>query len=308
MNRLLLILLVLLLLTGCNGYISRVITRSYERLSEKIEPAPDTVTTPLLPNAGIAVAWIGHATTLIQVRDKLFITDPLLTNTVGLILKRNVAPGLDPAILPKIDATLVSHIHFDHFSFGSLAMLPKNGTLVIPYGALRYTPEFGFHATRELKPWEMTEEEGVRITAVPVQHFSGRYGFDAVWSEGLGYTGYVLEYAGYTIFFGGDTGYNPEIFKEIGRRYKIDVAILPIAPGSAQGLGSRIHANPRGAVQIFNDLGARFMIPMHYGTVSYGSDQNPSVPLQLLQEAAKEAAVSDRVIPLKIGEQRILVK
>ena len=107
---------------------------------------------------------------------------------------------------------------------------------------------------------------------------------------------------------GWDTGYNPEMFKEIGRRYKIDVAILPIAPGSSQGLGSRIHVNSRGAVQIFNDLRARFMVPMHFSTISYGSDANPGLPAELLQEAAKEAGVLERVIPLKIGEQRILVK
>ncbi|MGH2568101.1 MAG: MBL fold metallo-hydrolase [Bacteroidota bacterium] len=109
-------------------------------------------------------------------------------------------------------------------------------------------------------------------------------------------------------FFGGDTGYHPELFKEVGRRFNVDVAILPIAPGGSQGIGGRIHVNARGAIQILNDVGARFMVPMHYNTISYGSDQNPSLPLENLRQAAEEAGVQDRIIKLKTGEQRVLLR
>jgi L-ascorbate metabolism protein UlaG (beta-lactamase superfamily) len=196
------------------------------------------ITTPVLQNPTLAVSWVGHATVLVQIHDKIIITDPFLTNTMGLVAKRFVGPGLDPKLLPKVDATVVSHIHFDHFDYGSLDMLPKNGILAVPQGAAEYTPDFGFKDVYELKPWEAVERDGLRITAVPAQHFTGRYGFDGAWMGNLGYTGYVVEYEGVTVFFAGDTGYNPELFKEIGRRFKIDLAIVPIAPGSSGGLGS----------------------------------------------------------------------
>jgi L-ascorbate metabolism protein UlaG (beta-lactamase superfamily) len=121
-----------------------------------------------------------------------------------------------------------------------------------------------------------------------------------------GYTGYVVEYGGYAVFFAGDTGYNPEIFKEIGRRFKIDVALVPIAPGSSGGLGSRIHANPAGALMIFKDVGAKYMVPMHYRTLFYGPDSNPTEPLDRLREVATKEGLQDRIIGLGIGEQRIL--
>lgn len=70
------------------------------------------------------------------------------------------------------------------------------------YGGAQYSPEFGFLETRELKTWEVLEEDGVRITAVPVQHFAGRYGFDMSWMRARGFTGYVIEYRGKTIFVG----------------------------------------------------------------------------------------------------------
>jgi L-ascorbate metabolism protein UlaG (beta-lactamase superfamily) len=283
-----------------------MVTRSLERIDEPVDPAPRVITTPVLDNPSIAVSWIGHATVLVQIKDKVFITDPLFTDHVGMVVKRYIGPGLDPSLLPRVDFTLISHIHFDHFSYGSLDMLPKNGTLIIPLGLLRYTPDFGFRGLKELKPWESIEEDGVSVTAVPVQHFSGRYGIDNAWLGQKGYTGYVIEYNGTTVFVGGDTGYHPELFKEIGRRYRIDVALLPIAPGSLTNLGGRVHVGPPGAIAIMRDLKAAYMVPMHHRTMFYGTDSNPTQAIDSLRAIAAQMGISDRIIDLDIGEQRVL--
>ncbi len=293
-------------LGGCNSYVQRMVVQSFGRMGQPIPPPPRMITTPILQNPNLAVAWVGHATVLFQIHDKIFMTDPLLTSTIGMFVKRYVQPGLDPALLSRLDFTLISHIHFDHLSYGSLDMLPKNGTLAIPLGAAEYTPDLGFKDVEEMKPWDVIERDGVRITAVPVQHFTGRYGFDGDWLGNSGYTGYVIEYGGYAVFFAGDTGYNPELFKEIGHRFKIDLALIPIAPGGAGGLGSRIHANPRGALEIFKDVGAKYMMPMHYATMFYGSDVNPKEPIDRLRDIAATEGVSDKIIGLEIGEQRVL--
>jgi N-acyl-phosphatidylethanolamine-hydrolysing phospholipase D len=293
-------------LNGCSSYISRIVLQSFSSFGEPIPVPPHMITTPVLPNANLAVAWAGHATVLIQIHDKIILTDPFLTNTLGMVVKRYVKTALDPSLLPKVDVTLISHIHFDHFNYGSLDMLPKNGILAVPLGAADYTPELGFEEVDELKPWQMIERDGVRITAVPVQHFNGRYGFDAAWMGTLGYTGYIIQYKEYTVFFAGDTGYNSELFKEIGRRFAIDLAIIPIAPGSSNGLGSRVHANPLGALEIFKDVGAKLMLPMHYGTLFYGPTTNPNEAVEVLRRAAANQNLSDRVIGLEMGEQRIL--
>ena len=284
----------------------RIVVQSIGKMGDPIPAPPHMITTPVLPGAHLAVSWVGHATVLIQMHDKLIVTDPFFTNTIGLLARRSVRPGLDPKILPKVDFTIVSHIHFDHFNYGSLDMLPKGGELVIPEGALPYTPDLGFNDVDELKPWESVEREGVRITAVPVQHFTGRYGFDGAWLGSLGYTGYVVEYRGLVVFFAGDTGYNPEMFKEIGRRFKIDVAIVPIAPGGGSGIGGRVHANPAGALTIFKEVGAKYMLPMHHGTLFYGSDANPTEAIDRLHEIAAKEGLTDNVLALEMGEQRII--
>jgi N-acyl-phosphatidylethanolamine-hydrolysing phospholipase D len=300
------VLIFLTVLSGCSSYIQRTVWQSITRIGESIPPPPHMITTPVLQNAKLAVSWVGHSTVLIQVHDKLVITDPLFTNTIGMVVKRFVQAGLDPSLLSKVDFTLVSHMHFDHLSYGSLDMLPKNGALLFPDGLARYVPDFGFQEIDEMKSWDVIEKDSVRITAVPVQHFSGRYGFDRDWMEEAGYTGYVIEYKGIVVFFAGDTGYNPELFKEIGRRFKIDLAIIPIAPSSGSGLGSQVHVGPLGALEIFKDVGAHYMMPIHFGTMLFGSTTNPQGPLDQLRAAAAEEGVFDRIVGLEVGEQRIL--
>jgi N-acyl-phosphatidylethanolamine-hydrolysing phospholipase D len=299
--------LALLLSNGCSSFITRLAVRSFGRIGAPIDPAPHMITMPVLPNAGLAVGWVGHATVLLQMDDKLILTDPFLTNTVGMLVRRFVKPGLDPSILTSIDYTLVSHLHFDHFNYASLEMIPKNGALVLPPGGLPYTPNFGFREIKELEWWESFTEDGMTITAVPVQHFSGRYGFDNAWMQNTGFTGYIIQYHGYTVFFGGDTGYNPELFKNLGARYHIDLAILPIAPGGPNGLGSRIHANARGALQIFKDLGARYMMPIHYGTLYYGFDSSRTEAIDMLRTLVAQDSLSNRLIDPGVGEQRVVI-
>jgi L-ascorbate metabolism protein UlaG (beta-lactamase superfamily) len=278
-----------------------------ERVGAPIEPVKHRVAHPIRPDVGLSVLWVGHATVLIQIHDKVFITDPVFTKTIGMFARRATEPGLDPSSLTRLDYTLISHIHMDHFSYGSLALLSKSGELLIPFGAAAYTPAFGFAGTREMKPWDVLEEDGVRITAVPVKHFSGRYGFDVSWYPDRGYTGYVIQYNGVTIFFGGDTAYDPQLFKEIGRKFKIDVALLAIAPIEPRSFMKRVHADPTDAVQIFDDLRATFMIPIHYKTFFQGLEPDPLYPQRLLEKIVEEKGYQNRIKILDFGEQRILI-
>jgi L-ascorbate metabolism protein UlaG (beta-lactamase superfamily) len=249
---------------------------------------------------------VGHATVLIQIHDKVIITDPVFTKTVGLLAKRSVEPGLDPATITSLNAILISHLHFDHFSYGSLGMLPRQATLIVPPGAGDYTPDFGFAHTREATTWEPIEEDGLRITPVPVQHFGGRYGFDVLWGSDHPFTGYVIEYKGITVFFAGDTGYNPEFFREIGRRFSIDLALIPIAPVQPREFMKRVHTDPGEALQVFEDLGAKIMIAIHHDTFFQGLEPEVGYAKNILKMLVEERGLQDRVMLLDIGEQIVL--
>jgi L-ascorbate metabolism protein UlaG (beta-lactamase superfamily) len=294
-------------MSGCSSVATRFLVRTVERLGTTPEPVSGRLSHPILARAGLSVLWIGHASMLLQIHDKVFLTDPVLTTTVGLLARRSVEPGLDPASIDRVDFTLISHLHFDHFSYGSLGMLPTNGRLLVPPGGTEYTPEFGFAETIEAAWWQTIERDSVRITPVPVRHFGGRYGFDIALLDKRSYTGYIIEYRGITLLFAGDTAYDPELFRELGRRWHIDVACIPIAPVEPREYMKNVHADPAEALQIFEDTGARLMIPMHYQTFFQGLDPAPDHAERLLADAVRERHLEGRVLPLRIGEQRMII-
>jgi L-ascorbate metabolism protein UlaG (beta-lactamase superfamily) len=270
-------------------------------------PVPDRITRPRRDDARLAVLWVGHATALVQLDDKFVLTDPLLTDTVGQLTHRLQEPGIDPANLPPLDAVIVSHMHFDHLSPGSLEMIEaKVRRLFVPQGGLVYVPNFAFDA-RELPTWTSFEEGGLRITAVPVKHVGYRYGVDAAWMT-RSFTGYVLEYHGLVVYFGGDTAYDGARFRATAARFPhIDLALLPIAPIHPREMMESLHEDPGEAVQAFLDLGARTMVPIHFDTLINGFDQ-PGEARAALERAMKERGLGeDRVKILPIGGQAVVV-
>ncbi len=298
--------ILLLALYGCNPLVSRFTSRAIDQLGESTQPVVHKIAEPIRADVGLSLLWVGHATVLIQIHDKVLITDPVFANTIGLLARRSIGPGIDANSISHLNAVLISHIHMDHFNYSSLGLLPRRARLFVPSGGVPYTPEFGFRETLPVRPWQVFEEDGLRITAVPVQHFGGRYGFDAGWNAEPSWTGYVIEYKGTTVLFAGDTAYNPDFFKEIGRRFHVDVALIPIAPVEPREFMSRVHVDPQEAIQIFEDVGATLMIPIHHDTFFQGLEPTPSYAKTLLRKLMEEHGLRNRVKILEIGEQVIL--
>ena len=296
----------LLAFSGCNSIASRFFAKSMTQISEPTRPIENKIVSPLSADVGLSVLWVGHATVLIQIGDKVILTDPVFSQTIGLVSRRLTEPGLDPRAITRLNAILISHIHFDHFAYGSLDLLPRSASLYVPSGGIPYTPEFGFSNLHAVKAWQPIEEDGLRITPVPVQHFGGRYGFDATWNAEPTWTGYVIEYRGTTILFAGDTGYHPEYFREIGRRFRIDVALVPIAPIEPRAFMSRVHTDPSEALQIVDDVGAKLLIPIHHETFFLGLEPDAAYARSLLTKLIDERGLADRVKILEIGQQIII--
>jgi L-ascorbate metabolism protein UlaG (beta-lactamase superfamily) len=285
----------LLALTACAGFALGPVQR-----------VPNRITHPRRADARLAVLWVGHATTLLQLDDRFVLTDPLLTDSVGQLTQRLQEPGIDPANLPPIDVALVSHMHFDHLSLGSLDLIEsKVRRLFVPRGGLVYVPNYAFDV-RELATWESFEDRGMRITAVPVKHLGYRYGADAAWMT-KSFTGYVVEYRGLTVYFSGDTAYDAERFRATAERFPhIDLALLPIAPIHPRGFMEEVHADPAEAVQAFVDLRARTMVPIHFDTLINGFD-GPGEARTTLRRVVHARGLDDRVRILPIGGQAVIV-
>jgi L-ascorbate metabolism protein UlaG (beta-lactamase superfamily) len=295
-----------LAVAGCRvaTFFPRFFARTIELGFQDIAPVANKIEDPVRPDAELAVLWVGHATVLVQIGDRFVLTDPVFTDTVGQISKRLIEPGIDVENLPPVDVVLVSHMHFDHLSLGSLERIePKVRDLVVPQRGLLYVPGFSFR-TWELATWERWERDGLRVTAVPVRHNGMRYGMDVEWMT-TSYTGYVVEYAGKSVYFGGDTG-TTRGFRAAAEQFpSLDLAILPIAPIHPRDFMCRAHIDPEEAVQAFLELRARFLLPMHFDTFVNSFDEVGEAPRELTR-VARAAGLGERLVLLKHGEQRVL--
>ena len=309
--RLILILSLLgaLFLTSCNAIRSTVNAtgRNISGMFISPEKIPVKISNPSRTDAGLAVLWIGHATCLIQIDDKFILTDPNLTSTVGQFSKRKIEPGIDYKNLPHLDLVLISHMHIDHLSPGSLDLIKdKIDNLLVPQQGLVYIPDFDFGMS-ELPLGKTWEKDGLQVTAVPSIHNGWRYGVDGDWMK-KSYTGYIIKYNGKTVYFAGDTAYDSTNFVEIGHKFpQIDLALVPIAPINPREFSGLRHTDPIEAVKIYRDLNARFLIPMHYGTFPESLDE-PGEAIAKMNQAMQENGLStDQVKILSIGEQKILL-
>jgi L-ascorbate metabolism protein UlaG (beta-lactamase superfamily) len=269
---------------------------------------------PLPPRDGLAddraaplsAIWVGHATVLLRLGRSTLLTDPNLADRV-LLVPRLTPPGLSPGELPPIDAVVLSHPHPDHFDAPTIRRLGPRPAVLFPAGAEPYADELLQEDKLGLARWASVERAGMRLTAVPARHQGGRGGLDFLWNHA--YAGWVIEGAGRTVYFAGDTGYDPELFKEIGRRFPhIDLALIPIAPArpppprphDAWG-----HVGPELALQVFEDVGARWMAPIHFESFFSSKARIEEPRERLLAEAARRG-LSDRVIAWHTGD-RLLV-
>ena len=304
MRRTLFMLLISLGLTGC-GFAVRALGRSLDVPAEP-RHVQHKLHDARRPDARLAVLWIGHATALLQLDDKYVLTDPVFTPSVGGISRRLVEPGFDAADLPPLAAAVVSHMHMDHLSYDSLALLQtKTAHVVLPQGVQQDMPRYSF-ATHELTRWQSIELDGVRITAVPVRHVGGRFGLDLAWYSHA-FTGYVLEYHGLSVYFGGDTAFAPELFEQARVRFPaLDLALLPICPIAPREYMKRVHMDPLEALDAFALLGAKVMVPIHFDTFINSDDQPGECPRVLRREQAARQLSAAQVAILEIGEQRVL--
>jgi N-acyl-phosphatidylethanolamine-hydrolysing phospholipase D len=304
MRRALQLLASSLLLSGC-GFAFRALDRNLHAPPER--RIADKIREPRRSDARLAVLWVGHATALVQMDDIFVLTDPVFTRTLSQVSPRLVEPGIDARDVPPLAAVLVSHMHFDHLSFGSLDMLENRTPIVlVPAGVRANMPRYAFEI-RELERWASYRSGELVVTAVPVQHVGGRYGIDAAF-EPRAFTGYVIEYHGLSVYFAGDTAFAPQAFRATRQRFPhLALALLPICPDAPRDFMERTHLGPSQALDAFSLLGAQHMVPVHFDTFINSDDAPGACPRELRRQMSLRGLGSEQVSLLAIGEQRVLI-
>jgi L-ascorbate metabolism protein UlaG (beta-lactamase superfamily) len=259
----------------------------------------------LVSNGQMGVTFIGHASFFLQIGGENVLVDPNFARWL-FVLKRLRKPGVKMHDLPPIDVVLITHAHFDHLHRPSLRALVQHTkrwrgsapTVVVPEHVFDLVADLGFRDVVELNWWSSYRHRNVTITHVPSRHWGARVLRDAH----RGYGGYVLREGKHSVYHAGDTAYFSG-FREIGMRLAPQLALLPIGAYNPPSFRN-VHASPADATRAFLDLNSRWMVPMHYGTFRL-SHEPMEEPLQLLDQAARQAGIQDRVLVLTEGVTRI---
>ena len=236
------------------------------------EVTPDVEVLRRPPLEGLRFTWLGHASWLVQGAGTSVLIDPVLGPRISIVT-RNAGPGLRVDQLPRIDASLVTHNHYDHLDLPTLHAV---GAPVVAGLGTRATLK-GLPCT-ELAWWDRMNVGGLTVSFVPGQHWSRR-GLGDINEELWG--GFVVETADARVYHAGDTAYFSG-FQDIGRRFPgLDAALLPIGAYDPEWFMRSQHMNPGDATQAFVDLGARLLVPMHWGTFKL-TDEPLDEPPKLL--------------------------
>ncbi len=228
------------------------------------------------------IAYVGHATVFINFFGTMILTDPIYSNRVGKIIKRRVAPGIKLEELPPLDLVLVSHAHFDHLDRQTLKKLaPKTRTLIIAKNCRDLVEDLGFEKIMELD-WDQKYEEHnspqspltlrgeapslriregeLRILSFRPRHWGTRVPWERI---KRGYNSYILSKNAVNIFFAGDTAYSRTLIEAL-KNHQIDIALLPIGAYSPPYFRT-FHLSPEDAARMFEEMGAKILIPIHWG-------------------------------------------
>lgn len=213
------------------------------------------------------VIWFGHSSFLLKSRTANILVDPVFNSyagpIAGIITAFDGTNAYSVKDLPIIDVLIISHDHYDHLDYKTIKSLKsKVKMVVVPQGVGAHFRYWGYdpQIIHEVNWGEAVRvNPELTVTATMARHTSQR-SFSArktLWAS------YVILADGYRIFYSGDGGYGIH-FKNISRQYgPFDLALMEC--GQYDHDWPNHHMFPNQTAQAAADLGAKLVIPIHWG-------------------------------------------
>ena len=249
----------------------------------------------------LAVTWLGHSTVILELEGRRILFDPMWSLNASPVEGVGPARYLDPPIalgdVPKVDAVIISHDHYDHLDVDSVQHFAKAGVVfVVPIGIGAHLEAWGVPQKQivELGWWEEHLLEGLRIVCTPARHFSGREVTDRF---GTLWAGWAFVGKEHRVFFSGDTGMGPH-FEEIGKRLG-PFTLSMFEVGSYDPAWPDVHLGPEQALDAHRASNGVYMLPVHWSAFVMGNHGWTEPAERLLVAATPE----DNLLLPKPGER-----
>lgn len=242
-----------------------------EGSSPEIAPEIQELTTEAIesiPDTGLHVSWFGHSTVLLKIEGKLILIDPQFSTRASVF--QWIGPHRFHEVpikiedLPPIDVVVISHDHYDHLDEQSIIELnEKTDVFLMPLGVGQYPENWGIPKEKiyEFAWWDDITIDNIRFVCTPARHFSGRGMFSrnrTLWAS------WTILGEEYKVYYSGDGGPQPA-FSTIGEKYgPFDLSIMQL--GAYGEYWPYIHLTPEEAIEAHQQVKAKVMIPVHWGT------------------------------------------
>lgn len=270
-----------------------------------------------------AATWIGHSTVLMQMGGLNLLTDPIFSSRAspvswGIGPPRAQAPGLSLTQLPRIDAVVISHNHYDHLDEASvLALNAQAGgapLFLVPLGLKRWFTDLGITRVIELDWWQHHTLAGaagqVEVHCTPVQHWSARSLRDGrmqtLWA------GWAVLAPDFHFYFAGDTGYSGD-FKRTREHFRprqgeqgFDFSAIPIGAYEPRWFMRQQHVNPEEALFIHRDVASRRSLGVHWGTFLLADEPLDRPPQELAEMRTRHGVPESEFFVMAVGETRVM--
>lgn len=217
---------------------------------------------------GLALTWFGHASSLVELEGARLLFDPVWSERVSpsqVVGPRRMHPPphrLDQ--LGTLDVIVISHDHYDHLDMATVRTLSQSqdAPFVVPLGVGAHLRRWQVAEERivELDWDESVELGGLRITATPGRHFSGR----SLTRNNTLWASWVVAGSTRKVFYTGDSGYF-DGYARIGADYgPFDASLIQV--GAYNASWPDIHMTPEEGVAAHRDVRGGLLIPVHWGT------------------------------------------
>ena len=269
------------------------------KLTSRPEPSPcfvadveQSAPPPRVNGNALRVTLVNHSTVLLQEGGSNILTDPIWSERASPLSwigpRRRRKPGVRIEDLPRIDAVLISHNHYDHMDLPTLRQLAtrKASTFIVPACGARLLLSNNIGPVHELDWGQSLSLPNFAVHSVPALHFSARGVLDrnkALWC------GYLIESPKGLVYFAGDTAFGPH-FAQIRQKFGPPrLALLPVGAYEPRWFMSPVHMGPDQAVRAHEILAAKTSIAIHHGTFQLADDGLDKPKKELLAIAPQDS-------------------